>query len=66
MFEDRDEYGVRSAEQELFDFLAPLMRLTNDERVKLEDLLSTYVQSHASERGQDAVDRKFNEGVYRD
>jgi hypothetical protein len=53
------------SELALMGFLQKALRLTDEERVTFEELLSDYVADQAKHYASQALDQEFNRGDYR-
>jgi predicted transcriptional regulator len=51
--------------KQLVAFFAERMRLTEEERGRLEELLGDFVGEKAEQQADRALDREFNRGDYR-
>ena len=53
------------ATRALFEVLRPLLRLTEEESVRLEEVLTDFAKAIAEHAASQALDREFNRGDYR-
>ena len=59
------ERATRHSEAALMGFLQKTMRLDDEERATLEELLHDYVKDQSEYYASQALDREFNRGDFR-